>query len=74
MRGGKGSPIRYPAFFHQIDRLGVGAIPVVVLISFIMGAIVAQQGAYMLSTYGAETYAVNLVGVLVLRETGVLLT
>src|SRR5690606_10277790 len=62
------------AIFNQIDRMGVGAIPVVVLMSGIVGAIVAQQGAYQLRYFGADIFVVDLVGVLVLRELGVLLT
>ena len=62
------------AIFNQIDRMGVGAMPVVVLMSAIVGAIVAQQGAYQLRYFGAEIFVVDLVGVLILREIGVLLT
>ena len=58
------------AIVNQIDRMGVGAIPVVVLMSTIVGAIVAQQGAYQLRYFGAEIFVVDLVGILVLRETG----
>ncbi|RCS21375.1 organic solvent ABC transporter permease [Phyllobacterium salinisoli] len=65
--------IRFVAIFHQIDRLGVGAIPIVVLISTIMGAIIAQQGAFQLRNWGAEIYVASLSGILVLREIGVLL-
>jgi phospholipid/cholesterol/gamma-HCH transport system permease protein len=54
--------------------MGVGAIPVVVLMSSIVGAIVAQQGAFQLRYFGAEIFTVDLVGILVLREMGVLLT
>ena len=54
--------------------MGVGAIPVVVLMSAIVGAIVAQQGAFQLRYFGAEIFVVDLVGILVLREMGVLLT
>ncbi|MCC0029473.1 MAG: MlaE family lipid ABC transporter permease subunit [Brucellaceae bacterium] len=59
---------------HQIDRMGVGAIPVVLLMSTIIGAIIAQQGAFQLRYFGAEIFVVDLVAILVLREIGVLLT
>ena len=62
------------AIFNQIDRMGVGAIPVVVLMSAIVGAIVAQQGAYQLRYFGADIFVVDLVGILILRELGVLMT
>ncbi|WP_378950769.1 ABC transporter permease [Mesorhizobium sp. ANAO-SY3R2] len=71
---GRGHAVNPAAIFNQIDRMGVGAIPVVVLMSAIVGAIVAQQGAYQLSYFGADIFVVDLVGVLILRELGVLLT
>ncbi len=74
MKLGRGHAVNPAAIFHQIDRMGVGAIPVVVLMSFIVGAIVAQQGAFQLRYFGAEIFVVDLVGILVLREMGVLLT
>src|SRR5688572_15804960 len=51
MKLGRGHSINMAAIFNQIDRMGVGAIPVVVLMSAIVGAIVAQQGAYQLSYF-----------------------
>ncbi len=74
MKLGRGHAVNPAAIFHQIDRMGVGAIPVVVLISGIVGAIVAQQGAYQLRWFGAEIFIVDLIGILSLRELGVLLT
>ena len=74
MKLGRGHAVNPAAVFNQIDRMGVGAIPVVFLMSAIVGAIVAQQGAYQLSYFGADIFVVDLVGVLVLRELGVLLT
>lgn len=74
MKLGRGHAVNPAAIFNQIDRMGVGAIPVVFLMSGIVGAIVAQQGAYQLSYFGADIFVVDLVGVLVLRELGVLLT
>lgn len=74
MKLGRGHAINPAAIFSQIDKMGVGAIPVVTLMSAIVGAIVAQQGAFQLSYFGADIFVVDLVGVLVLREMGVLLT
>ena len=74
MKLGRGHAVNPAAIVHQIDRMGVGAIPVVVLMSGIVGAIVAQQGAYQLSYFGADIFVVDLVGVLILRELGVLMT
>ncbi len=74
MKLGRGHSINPAAIFSQIDRMGVGAIPVVVMMSAIVGAIIAQQGAYQLSYFGADIFVVDLVGILVLRELGVLMT
>lgn len=74
MKLGRGHAVNPAAIFHQIDRMGIGAIPVVMLISAIVGAIVTQQGAYQLRWFGAEIFIVDLVGILSLRELGVLLT
>ena len=74
MKLGRGHASIMAAIVNQIDRMGVGAIPVVVLMSAIVGAIVAQQGAYQLAYFGADIFVVDLVGILVLRELGVLMT
>ncbi len=74
MKPRRGSSINFAAVVTHIDRMGIGAIPVVVLMSAIVGAIVAQQGAFQLRFFGAEIFVVDLVGILILREMGVLLT
>ncbi len=74
MKRGRGHGVNLAAIATQIDRMGIGAIPVVLLMSTIVGAIVAQQGAFQLRYFGAEIFVVDLVGILVLREMGVLLT
>jgi phospholipid/cholesterol/gamma-HCH transport system permease protein len=74
MKLGRGHAVNPAAIFNQIDRMGVGSIPVIVLMSFIVGAIVAQQGAFQLRYFGAEIFVVDLVAILVLRELGVLMT
>ncbi|KAA5598144.1 MlaE family ABC transporter permease [Blastochloris sulfoviridis] len=61
------------AIVHQIDRVGLGAVPIIVLITFLIGAIVAQQGVFHFRKFGAETYVVDMIGILVLRELAVLL-
>jgi phospholipid/cholesterol/gamma-HCH transport system permease protein len=71
--------VRRPAQFrpiaviHQIDRAGIGAVPIIVLITFLIGAIVAQQGVFHFRKFGAETYVVDMIGILTLRELAVLL-
>lgn len=74
LKFGRSNGVNLAAIFHQIDRMGVGAIPVIVLMSAIVGAIVAQQGAFQLRYFGADIFVVDLVGILVLREMGVLMT
>ena len=64
---------RFTSIVHQLDRVGLRAIPIVVLITLLIGAIIAQQGFFYFRKMGAEDYVVNLVGVLVLREIGVLI-
>jgi phospholipid/cholesterol/gamma-HCH transport system permease protein len=74
LKMGRGHGMRPAAVVHQIDHMGVRALPIITLMSFMIGAIIAQQGAFQLRYFGAEIFVVDLVGVLVLREIGVLLT
>jgi phospholipid/cholesterol/gamma-HCH transport system permease protein len=63
---------RFTSMVHQLDRVGFQAIPIVMLITLLIGAIIAQQGIFNFRKFGAESYVVDLVGILVLRELGVL--
>lgn len=65
---------RWVAFVHQLEHVGLRAVGIVSLICFLIGAVILQQGVVQLSYYGAEPLAVNMLGVLTLREVGVLLT
>jgi phospholipid/cholesterol/gamma-HCH transport system permease protein len=58
---------------HQLDRTAWQAVPIIVLITFLIGCIIAQQATFHFRKFGAEDYVVDLVGILVLREIGVLL-
>ena len=58
---------------RQIDQTGVRAIPIVFLISFLMGLVMAYQGALQLQKFGATIFVVDMVAISVLREMGVLL-
>jgi len=71
---GRRSGINFAAVINQMDRMGVGAVPIILLMSFIVGAIIAQQGAFQLRYFGAELFVVDLVGILIFRELGVLMT
>ncbi|MDB5512006.1 MAG: transporter permease [Enterovirga sp.] len=68
------SRFRLPALTNQIEQIAFRGVPIIVLISFLVGCIVAQQGIFQLQRFGAQTFVVNLVGILILRELGVLLT
>ena len=49
---------------HHLEMYGLRSVPIIVLINFLVGAIVTQQGIFQLTSFGAADYAVNLVGVL----------
>ncbi len=66
--------LRGIAIAVQFDKSCIGAVPIVALMSFLIGAIIAQQGGFYLRQFGADLFVVDLAGVLVLREIGVLLT
>jgi phospholipid/cholesterol/gamma-HCH transport system permease protein len=58
---------------HQLDRVCWQAVPIILLITFLIGCIIAQQGFFHFRKFGADEYVVDLVGILVLREIGVLI-
>jgi phospholipid/cholesterol/gamma-HCH transport system permease protein len=58
----------------QMQRAGVSALPIVGLLSFLIGVVLTFQGAEQLRRFGAEIFAVDLLGLGVLRELGVLVT
>ncbi len=58
---------------RQVYQAGVQAIPIVCLISFLMGVVVAYQGATQLAKFGAEVFVADLVTISVLREMGVIM-
>ena len=66
--------LRLPALIGQMEQAGVDAMPIVGLLSFLIGIVFAYQGADQLRRFGAEIYTVNLLGIAILRELGVLLT
>ena len=74
MKAGRRGGIRMTSIIHHLDQMGLRSIPVIGVMSFLIGAIIAQQGAYQLQFYGEELLTVNLVGILHFREIGVLLT
>ena len=68
------SRFRFTSVIYHLDRTGLQAVPIIFLMSFLIGGIIAQQSTFQLRNFGAGIYVVDLVGILVLRELGVLLT
>lgn len=66
--------IRLTSITYHLEYMGLRAVPIIALISFLIGGIIEQQGAYQLRQFGAEILSIDLAGILVLREIGVLLT
>ena len=66
--------IRGTALVSHMERAGLHALPIVGLISFLIGIVLAYQGADQLARFGAQIFTINLVGFGVLREMGILLT
>ncbi|MDR6871536.1 phospholipid/cholesterol/gamma-HCH transport system permease protein [Bosea sp. BE125] len=65
---------RGPSLVNQIELIAFNGAPIIMLISFLVGCIVAQQGIFQLQQFGATVFVVNLTGILILRELSVLLT
>jgi len=71
-----GSPgrMRFTSMVFHMEETGLRAIPIVGLLSFLIGMVMAYQGASQLQKFGAQIFVVDLIGISVLRELGVLLT
>ena len=65
---------RFNAVVQRFEVVGVSALGIIGLMSFLIGMVIAQQGAVQLQQFGAEVFTINLVGRLTLREMGVLMT
>ncbi len=65
--------LRLTSTVYQLHKVGWQAVPIMVLITFLIGAIIAQQGIFHFRKFGADAYVVDMVGILVLREIGVLI-
>jgi phospholipid/cholesterol/gamma-HCH transport system permease protein len=64
---------RFVSAVHQLDRVAWQAVPIILLITFLIGGIISQQGFFHFRKFGADEYVVDMVGILVLREIGVLI-
>ena len=65
---------RGTSLVNQLEQVAYRGVPIIVLISFLVGCIVAQQGIFQLQRFGATPFVVDLTSILTLRELGVLLT
>jgi phospholipid/cholesterol/gamma-HCH transport system permease protein len=70
---GRPRTFRITSAAYHLYRVGWQAIPIVALITFLIGGIIAQQGIFHFRKFGADAYVVDMVGILVLREIGVLI-
>jgi phospholipid/cholesterol/gamma-HCH transport system permease protein len=66
--------LRVRAVIAHVERIGLHALPILGLLSFLIGVVLAYQGADQLRVYGAEIFTVNLLGVSILRELGGMMT
>ncbi len=66
--------IRFTSLISHLEQVGLNAMPIVGLLSFLIGVVIAYQGAEQLRRFGAEIFTVDLLGIFMLREMGILLT
>lgn len=66
--------LRFTSVVFHVENFAFRGLPIIALINFLVGCIVAQQGIFQLRQFGASAFAVDLIGILVLRELAVLLT
>ena len=65
---------RFNAVVQRFDLVGVRALGIIGLMSFLIGIVVGQQGAVQLQQFGAEVFTINLIGRINVRELGTLMT
>ena len=65
---------RLTSLVNQIEKMAFRGAPIIILISVLVGAIIAQQSLFQLATYGTSAFVADLLGILILRELAVLLT
>jgi len=66
--------LRLTALVHHMHQAGLNAVPIVALMGFLIGIVLAFQGAAQLRQFGAEVFVVDLIAISILRELGILLT
>jgi phospholipid/cholesterol/gamma-HCH transport system permease protein len=65
--------LRLTSAVHHLKRVGWQAVPIILLITFLIGCIISQQGIFHFRKFGADAYVVDMLGILILREIGVLI-
>jgi phospholipid/cholesterol/gamma-HCH transport system permease protein len=65
---------RLNAVVQRFEVVGVHALPIIGLMSFLVGIVIAQQGAVQLRQFGAEVFTINLIGRSAVKELGILMT
>lgn len=70
----KPARLRFTSLVHHMEETGLNAVPIVMLMSFLIGAVLAYQGSEQLQRFGAAIFTVDLIGISFLREIGILLT
>jgi phospholipid/cholesterol/gamma-HCH transport system permease protein len=63
---------RWASLVTHIDRVGWHGVPIMLLVTFLIGCILAQQGIFHFRKFGADIFVIDMIGILVLREVGVL--
>lgn len=66
--------VRWNAVVHRFQSVGVDSLPIIGLMTFLIGIVMAQQGAVQLQQFGLEVFTINLVGRASIRELGLLMT
>jgi len=66
--------LRVTSLVHHCQEVGLNAVPIVALMAFLIGVVLAFQGSAQLRQFGAEVFVVDLIAISVLRELGILLT
>jgi phospholipid/cholesterol/gamma-HCH transport system permease protein len=64
---------RFTSLVHQLDKVAWRGVPIILLITFLVGCIISQQGIFHFRKFGADVFVVDMIGILVLRELGVLI-
>jgi phospholipid/cholesterol/gamma-HCH transport system permease protein len=72
--GARPHKIRWQALFYNLKAGGLEALPIVGLLSFLMGVVIAYQAAVQLRPFGADVFIVDFVGISILREIAPVIT